>query len=288
MQSFTAKNTQFYYTALGHSISEAPETARDEQNESEKESQSKSAHHPRPLIIWGHGWGQSGKAFEALAQSLQALGAHCLLDFPGFGASPKPQDDWSTKDYADAIADHLKQSRLIDRHGKIIWIGHSFGGRVGLQLASHHPDLVGQLIIIAGAGLQRKHSLLQKLKRKTRALIYQSLKKLALLGLLDQDKLFRCYASRDYQNAGEMREIFRNVIREDLTAQAQNISAPTLLIYGENDSETPPEFGERFHRLIKNSQLHILHGQDHYSVLSSGRHQVAGLIDDFVKEHTKP
>ena len=228
-------------------------------------------------FLWGHGWGQDHRAFLPLAQSLAPLGNHKLIDFPGFGQSPKPAADWSTKEYADAIAAHLKEAGS----EPIIWAGHSFGGRVGVQLANHYPELIKGLIIIAGAGLKRKRGPIKSLYLKTRIALYKSLKKLIPFGL-SQDWLQSKFGSRDYQNAGDMRGIFLNTIKEDLSETAKTIQCPTLLIYGENDTETPPEFGSRYDALIPNSTLHILKGMDHYSVLSGGRHQTANLIQRFI------
>ena len=54
-------------------------------------------------------------------------------------------------DYADAFAEWLSTLPRARR----IWIGHSFGCRVGLQLAARHPATVDGLFLIAAAGLPR-------------------------------------------------------------------------------------------------------------------------------------
>jgi pimeloyl-ACP methyl ester carboxylesterase len=72
------------------------------------------------------------------------------------------------------------------------------------------------------------------------------------------------------------------VIREDLTSQARQVACPTLLIYGARDTETPPEIGERLRKLIPNSELAVLEGFTHNSILSEGRHQVAVRIRRFL------
>lgn len=226
-------------------------------------------------FIWGHGWGQSHGAFMPLVQSLTSLGNHQVIDFPGFGQSPRPANDWTTEEYADAIAEYITEP--------IIWAGHSFGGRVGVHLASKYPEKIKALILISGAGLKRKRSPWKKFYFKMRVLTYKFLRKLTPF-LFSEEWLRTKFGSSDYNNAGEMRGIFRNVIAEDLTPNAEKITCPALLIYGENDGETPPEFGQRYAKLMKNAELHILSGQDHYSVLSSGRHQVASLIQNFVKK----
>src|SRR5262245_49964737 len=83
------------------------------------------------LMVWGHGWGQNRAAFMPLATALPRLATHLLLDFPGFGRSRVPPGPWGTEDYADAVAELISGRR---EGKKVIWIGHSFGARVGLQL----------------------------------------------------------------------------------------------------------------------------------------------------------
>ncbi|MCK6418035.1 MAG: alpha/beta hydrolase [Alphaproteobacteria bacterium] len=229
-------------------------------------------------MLWAHGWGQDHRAMAALAQSFEQAAPQIAIDFPGFGASPLPSGPWTTEDYADHMAEFLKAQNI----GKIIWIGHSFGGRVGVQIAARHPELVEKLILIAAAGLPRPRPLWQKLWMQAKVRAYKILKRLPL----DKDKLAAWFGSRDYQNAGPLRPIFLNVIRENLAPQAAQIRCPTLLIYGENDSETPPAIGQHYTRLITGAQMVLLPGQDHYSVLGPGRHLTARHIKDFIR--TKP
>ena len=47
--------------------------------------------------------------------------------------------------------------------------------------------------------------------------------------------------------------------------------------------ETPPEFGERLHALIPRSELALLDGFTHLSILTDGRHQVAMKIRRFLE-----
>lgn len=233
-----------------------------------------------PVILWGHGWGQSHEAFLPLAESLARQGRHVLIDFPGFGQSPRPATDWATEDYADAIAAWIKAQGL----GPVLWVGHSFGGRVGLQLAARHPDLVRGLFLIAAAGLKRRRPPLKRAYFWLRVRLFKLLKKLIPFGL-DEERLRARFGSRDYNSAGALRGILIKTIGEDLTSVAAKIRCPLTLVYGRDDTETPPEFGERYHALVPGSSLFVLEGEDHYSVLSHGRHQVAALLSEFIARH---
>ena len=89
-------------------------------------------------LVWGHGWGQSAATLMPLAETLKSFASSSLVDFPGFGKSSNPPESWGTAEYADFIAEWMKGLRASGS----IWIGHSFGGRVGIQLAARHPKLV--------------------------------------------------------------------------------------------------------------------------------------------------
>lgn len=231
-------------------------------------------------LIWGHGWKQDHHVFKQLTEALQTQAHHLLIDFPGFGQSPPPPQGWSTIDYARTIA-HLLQS--LPFQGKTIWIGHSFGCRVGLQLAAHYPELLDGLILIAGAGLPRQRSLWKKARLKSRVYTFKILKRLWMLSGGNIDNLRSRFGSPDYRSAGAMREIFLKIIKEDLSETATRIKSPTLLIYGTKDTETPPEIGKRLCKLIPNASLVILDGQDHHSLLADGRHQTLKHINNFIK-----
>ena len=77
--------------------------------------------------------------------------------------------------------------------------------------------------------------------------------------------------------------MFVRVVGEDLTDVAHQVQCPTLLIYGAEDTETPPEIGHRLQQLISGSELALLDGFNHLSVLSEGRQQVALKIRKFLE-----
>lgn len=232
----------------------------------------------RPHLVWGHGWGQSAAALEPLAETMKALASSSLIDFPGFGKSGNPPDSWGTAEYADFVAEWM--ARLPAR--RPVWIGHSFGGRVGIQLAARHPKLVSGMVLIAAAGLRRHRTLPQNLRLHLRRAAFKTARRFAREGP-QLDRLRQRFGSADYGRAGAMRPIFTRVVGEDLSEQAKAVECPTLLIYGTADTETPPEMGERFKALIPNSELVLLGGFNHLSVLSEGRHQVALRIRKFLE-----
>jgi pimeloyl-ACP methyl ester carboxylesterase len=234
-----------------------------------------------PVIIWAHGWGHTHENMLPLVESLAPLGRHIVIDTPGFGASPvpfdTPENSWSSRHYADFMAQFITH---ISEDNPVIWIGHSFGCRIAVQLGAHYPHLMKSMVFIAGAGLKRRRTVLQTIILKTKIYLFKVGKGLKpFLG----NKQF---GSADYQKAGPMRGTLVKVVNENLIAEAAQIQCPVLLIYGENDTETPPEIGERYKNVINCSEMVHLKDQDHYTVLGEGRHPVAAAIKTFIKSYS--
>lgn len=260
MRTFHAKGVDFAYETVGADPAAAP-----------------------LQIVWAHGWGQDHRAFLPMAGALRPMGAHILLDFPGFGASPRPKETWGTEDYADAAAELLASLP----RGRRIWVGHSFGCRVGLQLAARHPEAVDGLFLIAAAGLPRRRTLLQKIRVNLRVRTFKALKALAAFGI-DTNQMQSRFGSADYRNAGALRSIFVKVVRENLTEVAKQVRMPVQFVYGALDDDTPPSIGETFAALIPGAELTVLPRLDHLTILAEGAHQVQHRLGRFVERVVVP
>ena len=228
---------------------------------------------PKPPVVFGHGWGRSYRDFIPVAEALAPVASSYLFDFPGFGDSPRPDETWGTEAYADHIVRHLREAYGLKTY---IWVGHSFGGRVGMRIAASHPDIIQHLVLVASAGVPRSRSAVQKLKGRRRGMEFKVRKAIAkgeeaLLALEKQ------YGSLDYIHSREigMRDIFVRTVNEDQTAMLGQIKCPTTLIYGGLDFETPVEVGEKIASGIENARLIVCPHYDHISILDRGRHQIA-------------
>jgi pimeloyl-ACP methyl ester carboxylesterase len=231
-----------------------------------------------PELVWAHGWGHSHAALAPLAEALRPRADSRLLDLPGFGASPLPPGPWGTADYADAIAAWL--AGLPER--KRVWVGHSFGCRVGIQLAARHPDAVAGLFLIAAAGLPPQRSPAVRLRRLPRRLAFRALRAITPEGPA-RDRLRERFGSSDYRNAGAMRPVLVKAVNEDLSEPASRIRVPVMLVHGDQDTESPPEIAVRLQGLIPGARLHLLRGFDHLSIIGDGRHQVAHLLGEMLE-----
>jgi len=62
-------------------------------------------------------------------------------------------------------------------------------------------------------------------------------------------------------------ETFKRVVNQDLLSYAARITAPTLLIWGDADEDTPLEQAHRLEKTIPNAGLVVFEGAGHYAYL---------------------
>ena len=82
------------------------------------------------------------------------------------------------------------------------------------------------------------------------------------------EKAIKKYGSSDYIKLSKsMRATFSNIVNEDLTPYLSKINVPTILIWGDQDKETPLEFGKIMEQNIKDSALIIFENAGHFAFL---------------------
>jgi pimeloyl-ACP methyl ester carboxylesterase len=136
------------------------------------------------------------------------------------------------------------------------------------------------------AGLRRERQLPERLRLRAIKSVIALAKRIdGLVGT----RLFAHYfaprfGSRDYRAAGDLRRTLVKTVNEDLAMQAQTIDVPTLLLWGEDDTETPVDLARNFNRLIKGSELFVFPHKGHQPFADVGSHLLAGYIERFIKQ----
>ncbi len=239
-------------------------------------------------ILMMHGWGQSLSSMRLLGELLANYYTVYLIDLPGFGKSPKPETDWDTREYAVGIRQFAQEQEI----EKCYLLGHSFGGRVSVRLASSYPDLVAGMILINSGGMRRQLTFPKNLRATCIGILSKTIKAIdsSFGSSLFQNWFVPKFASIDYKNAGDMRTILIKAVNEDLSQDCQMVKCPTFILWGKEDKETPLESGKRFNELIKDSKFLALPGKDHFPFIDEGAHICAYYIQPFldsIKEEEK-
>jgi pimeloyl-ACP methyl ester carboxylesterase len=163
-------------------------------------------------------------------------------------------------------------------------VGHSFGGRVAVRLAAMRPPQVVGVTLIGVPGLPLHGWSRQRLRRSAIRWLRQWLhlvKPLTGAGPLDWHT--RRFGSRDYLAAGAMRQVLVKTVTEDLTEAARGSLVPFLLMYGTDDTETPPWLGTRYQALMApRATLHVFPHKDHHMYSGTGAHLCAFKIRQWI------
>ena len=140
----------------------------------------------------------------------------------------------------------------------VILLGNSMGGHIGLLFAKKHPELLDGLIITGSSGLYENNmgdkypnrENYNWIKSKTEEVFFDS--KIATKELVDEvfdtvndrNKLIRTLA------------LAKSAIRHNMANDLPKMKIPTAIIWGNQDTVTPPDVAKEFHKLIPNSNLY--------------------------------
>ena len=157
----------------------------------------------------------------------------------------------------NSFAKYLKEFISHKKLDKVILLGNSLGGHIGLLYTKQYPKNVKALVITGSSGLYEsamgesypKRGDRNYIKTKTENVFYDPA--IATPELVDEVfetvndrvKLIRTLA------------IAKSAIRHNMGKDLPKMNTPTCIIWGENDSVTPPEVGKEFHEKLPDSDL---------------------------------
>jgi pimeloyl-ACP methyl ester carboxylesterase len=139
-------------------------------------------------------------------------------------------------------------------------LGNSLGGHVALVHTLKNPQRVKSLILTGSSGLFEngmgdtfpKRGDYEYIKKKTEITFYDP--KTATKELVDE--VYQIVNER--MKTLKVISLARSAIKNNLGDELRQIKLPTLLIWGNNDSITPPFVGREFNKLIPHSELHFI------------------------------
>ena len=228
----------------------------------------------KDTIVFLHGWGQNIEMMRPIADPFQKDFNIIIVDLPGHGQSSEPTYGYTVYDYFEIVDELLRKLKIKNP----IMIGHSFGGRISIIYAAKKG--VEKLVLLASPFKRSVKKNTFKIK------LLKFLKKVPVVKELESYMKTKI-GSRDYRNATPiMRLILVNTVNEDLTEYLKQIESPTLLIWGDLDTEAPLEDAKYAETIMKDAGLIIYQGATHYAYLER-INEVINVLNVFLKEGKK-
>lgn len=223
----------------------------------------------QPRVLALHGWQRDHRDWDRVLDGLDAI----ALDLPGFGATPQPPEPWGSAAYAEAVAPVLGE--VADT---VLVAGHSFGGRVAIQLAAHHPQAVGALVLTGVPNLWP----LPDRSRSGPRLSYRIVRWLHRRGLVSDERMERLrqeHGSADYRAAsGVMRDVLVTVVNERYDDVLRALSCPIELVWGPADTAAPIAAARAVADHLDAARLTVVDGEGHF-LLDTAPAEVRSAID---------
>jgi len=218
-----------------------------------------------------HGWGYGGELLSGLANAVSDTYRVTLIDMPGNGKTKEPQNKITVYDYGEILYSTLEALNIKSAY----FLGHSFGCRLLILLASKHPERVKKLLLCGAAGIRDKRTAGYYFK----TLCYKAAKLFVkTFAPKKYAKWRQSKGSEDYKKLSDnMKATFSSIVNEDLTYLLKDIKAPTFLIFGENDTATPVWMAEVMEKNIPDCAKIIYRGRTHYAFLEEPSRTVAIL-----------
>ena len=251
------------------------------------------------LLLHGGGVDSALLSWQEVMQKWQDDDYYLIApDWPGYGASEKPNVNYSI-DYYEQFLNQLITSLNLSNP---ILCGLSMGGAVALQYALHHPQQVEKLVLLAPWGISRSvplsgigkwyaKSRLNRLSYRLCASRWLTRYLIATTLIGDPQRITpetvdSVRAAALDKDAGKAFQSFQiNEICDSqqigrLLPQLPSLSMPVLLVHGENDPGVPLSDAQAAASSIPNSRLEVFGQHKHWAQKESPQ-RFADLLRDF-------
>ena len=204
-----------------------------------------------PVVIFLHGLMGALSNFEQTANIIAKGGYRVII--PSLPIYTLPILKTSAKGISRFLEKFISDLKLKD----VSLLGNSLGGHVALIYTKNNPKIVNRLLLTGSSGLYEKamgdtfprREDYNYIKEKTQDVFFDP--KIATKELVDE--VFESVNSRE--KVIRILAIAKSAIRHNMAKELPNMKQDTCLLWGKNDTVTPPEVAEEFHKLLPNSDL---------------------------------
>lgn len=250
-------------------------------------------------VILIHGIGCYIEMWENNIEALSHNHRVYAIDLAGFGRSDKPTAQYSFPFLTHFVLDFMDMLNI----KRASLVGNSMGGGISLQIAIQFPDIVDKLILVDSAGLGKDVSIVLRLAsipligelltRPSRKGTYRFMKECVYdPSILTNDVIELGYRITSLPNA---QKAFLKTLRSSCEFGGMNkmvlgtflehlhkITAPTLVVWGQQDKIIPVDLAHVAEKRIPNAKLHIFDPCGHFPQIERSE-EFNNLVLDFLK-----
>lgn len=186
-----------------------------------------------------------------------------LFDFRGQGRSDKPGHSYSMEGHAADVAGLLDALEIEQVH----WVGVSYGGEIGMMVAARYPQKISSLTVAASVShveppLKNKidHWIAVARTADPERFFSETVSDIFSERFRARNPQFletvrRSYSQLDYHAVVRLLEAFQTL---NITSELPQITAPTLVLCGADDSLKPISYSQIIHREIAPSRFMVI------------------------------
>lgn len=203
-----------------------------------------------PMIIL-HGLMGGLSNFQGVTDYFPGKGYKVLI--PELPIYDMPLIKTNVRNFARFLEQFIEYKEL----RSVILLGNSLGGHIGLLHTKMYPAMVRALVITGSSGLYEsamgdgypKRGDYEFIKKKAQDVFYDP--EVATKEIVDE-----VFATvNDRMKLVKTLAIAKSAIRHNMSKDLPKMTTPTCIIWGENDTVTPPNVAEEFHNLLPDSEL---------------------------------
>jgi pimeloyl-ACP methyl ester carboxylesterase len=155
------------------------------------------------------------------------------------------------------LADFLQEFMEFKKIKSAILLGNSLGGHIALYFTKHYQERVTALVLTGSSGLYEKamgdsfpkRGSYEYIEEKTKGVFYDP-----AVGTKEMvDGIFKIV--NDRSSVIRTLSIAKSAIRHNMAKDLPEMKIPACIIWGKQDTVTPPEVAHDFHKLLPNSDL---------------------------------
>jgi pimeloyl-ACP methyl ester carboxylesterase len=252
----------------------------------------------REPVVFVHGLGGQWQNWLENLPRVAGERRALALDLPGFGLTPEPRDDISISGYGRFVDAFCERLGL----GEVAMVGNSMGGFIAAEVAIQVPRRVSRLVLVSAAGISSANILRTPIltagrlmgaiatntAARHRAMAARPKTRHVSLALVARyPALLRADLAYEglYKGAGKpgFDDALSACLDYDFTDRLPEVSVPTLIVWGENDSIIPVRDANEFERLIPDSRKVVMRETGHIPMAERPQ-AFNDLLMDFLAE----